>query len=197
MNIPQNIIVGVLAIQGDFEKHIEQLRQLDVANREVRLPRDLEGLSALILPGGESTTIDKLLDRFAMREPLTRFCRTKPVYGTCAGMILLSARIRDNQSDVKPLGAIDIEVIRNGYGRQVFSVGEKLDINLGNGTKQIEASFIRAPKITNLGKGVEVIGRRGEEPVLVRNGNVLTASFHNELGHDTGVLKYFLTHFLG
>jgi 5'-phosphate synthase pdxT subunit len=196
MKTPGNITVGVLAIQGDFARHLEQLSLLGVASREVRLPRDLEGLSALILPGGESTTMDKLLDRFALRQPLTDFCRTKPVYGTCAGMILLSAKIHDNQSGVKPLNVIDIEVVRNGYGRQVFSFGEELNINLGNGNKQIEASFIRAPKITAVGKGVEVIGKRGDDPVLVRSGRVLASAFHNELGTDTSVLKYFLTHFL-
>jgi 5'-phosphate synthase pdxT subunit len=197
VKIPTNITVGVLAIQGDFEKHIEQLRLLGVPSREVRLPRDLEGLDALILPGGESTTMDKLLDLFALREPLTQFCCTKPVYGTCAGLILLCSKISDNQSGVKPLGAINIEVLRNGYGRQVFSFGEKLDINLGNGNKHIEASFIRAPKITAVGKGVEVIGKRGDDPVLVKSGRVLASVFHNELGTDTSVLNYFLTHFLG
>lgn len=197
VKIPQNITVGVLAIQGDYEKHLEQLKALGVASREVRLSRDLEGLSALILPGGESTTMDKMLDRFTMRQPLTEFCRTRPVYGTCAGMILLSARIRDNLSNVKPLSIIDIEVLRNGYGRQVFSFGEKLEISLRNGTKEIEASFIRAPRIVRVGNGVEVIGKRGDDPVLVRSGKVLASSFHNELGSDLSVLKFFLTHFLG
>jgi 5'-phosphate synthase pdxT subunit len=197
VNILPNITVGVLAIQGDYERHVVQLKALGVTSREVRLARDLEGLSALILPGGESTTIDKMLDRFSMRQPLVDFCRTKPVYGTCAGMILLCAKINDNQSSVKPLNAIDIAVLRNGYGRQVFSFGEKLDISLGNGTKLIEASFIRAPKITAVGKDVFVIGRRGDDPVLVRNRNVLAASFHNELGDDTSILRFFLGHFLG
>ncbi len=197
MKIPTNITVGVLAIQGDFEKHLEQLRLLGVQSREVRLPHDLEGLSALILPGGESTTMDKLLDRFALREPLTQFCLSKPVYGTCAGMILLCAKIKDNQSGVKPLGVIDIEVLRNGYGRQVFSFEEKLEIDFGKGNTHIEASFIRAPKITAVGKGVEIIGKRGDDPILVKSGRVLASVFHNELGSDTSVLKYFLTHFLG
>jgi 5'-phosphate synthase pdxT subunit len=94
------------------------------------------------------------------------------------------------------LGIIDIEVLRNGYGRQVFSFGEELEINLGIGTKHIEASFIRAPKVTAVGKGVEVIGKRGADPVLVKSGRVLACAFHNELGSDTSILKYFLTHFL-
>ena len=196
MVIPKNIRVGVLAIQGDFERHLAQLTALGVPSVEVRLPRDLDGLDALIFPGGESTTIDKMIDRFALREPLTQFCHTKPVYGTCAGMILLSRAIHDNQSNVKPLGIIDIEVLRNGYGRQVFSFEQRLDINLGNGTRQIEATFIRAPRIVAVGKGVEVIGRYGQDPVLVRSGKALAGAFHNELGGDTSVLKYFLTHFL-
>ena len=197
MEIPKTIKVGVLAIQGDFERHVVQLESLGVPCIEVRLPVDLDKIDGIILPGGESTTMDIMLDRFNLREPLTAFCRTKPVYGTCAGTILLSRRIQDNLSNVKPLNIIDIEVVRNGYGRQVFSFNERLDVNLGNGTKQVEAAFIRAPKIVSFGSGVEVLARRGDDPVLVRSGKVLACVFHNELGGDTAILRYFLTHYFG
>ncbi|MBI5266042.1 MAG: pyridoxal 5'-phosphate synthase glutaminase subunit PdxT [candidate division Zixibacteria bacterium] len=195
MEIPKNITVGVLAIQGDFERHLAQLDSLGVPHREVRLAADLDRIDGLILPGGESTTMDIMIDRFKLREPLTRFCRTKPVYGTCAGMILLSRLIRDNQSRVKPLNIIDIEVLRNGYGRQLFSSDERLEVNLGNGTKHVEATFIRAPKIVAIGSGVEVLARRGTDPVLVKSGKALASAFHNELGGETAILRHFLTHY--
>ena len=108
MEIRKNIHVGVLAIQGDFERHLSQLESLGVPSVEVRLTTDLERIDGLILPGGESTTMDIMIDRFKLRDPLTEFCRTKPVYGTCAGMILLSRAVRDNLSGVKPLNIIDI-----------------------------------------------------------------------------------------
>src|SRR3990172_8354849 len=144
--------IGVLALQGDYKAHEKQLKMLDVKAVEVRLPKDLEGLDALILPGGESTTMDKLIDRFGLRQPLTDFCKSKPVWGTCAGMIMLSKKIDDNQANVTPLGILDIDVLRNGYGRQLFSFVDKVDVNLGNGTSKLAATFIRAPKITRLGK---------------------------------------------
>ena len=197
MEIPKNIQVGVLAIQGDFERHMAQLESLGVPSVEVRLPIDLERIDGLILPGGESTTLDIMIDRFGLREPLTRFCWTSPVYGTCAGMILLSRAVRDNLSGVKPLNIIDIEVLRNGYGRQLFSFDERLDVNLGNGTRHVEATFIRAPRIVAIGSAIEVLARRGDDPVLVKSGKALASAFHNELGGDTTILRHFLTHYFG
>ncbi len=187
--------IGVLALQGDYEAHEKQLKMLGVKPVEVRLPIDLEGLDALILPGGESTTMDKLIDRFGLRQPLTDFCKSKPVWGTCAGMIMLSKKIEDNQSKVTPLGILDIDVLRNGYGRQVFSFEDKIDVSFGNGTSKLAATFIRAPKITRLGKNVRVLGKFGEDPVLICHNNILASAFHTELSSDTTLLSYFLSKF--
>ena len=195
MTISRNIIVGVLALQGDYEAHKKQLESLAVKAVEVRLAGDLKNLNALIIPGGESTTMDKLIDRFDLRELLVRFCRSKPVFGTCAGMILLSKEIEDNQSGVKPFGLIDIDVLRNGYGRQVFSFEDEISVNLGNGNSRLAATFIRAPKITRIGAGVKVLGEFKNEPVLISQDNVLASSFHAELGQDTSLLSYFLKTF--
>ena len=195
MTLSKNITVGILALQGDYEAHKKQLEYLGVKSAEVRLAGDLKNPDALIIPGGESTTMDKLIDRFDLREPLINFCRSKPVFGTCAGMILLSKKIEDNQSGVKPFGLIDIDVLRNGYGRQVFSFEDEINLNLGNGKSQMAATFIRAPKITRIGSGVKVLGEFKNEPVLISQNNVLASSFHAELGQDTSLLRYFLKTF--
>jgi len=195
MSLSKNITVGVLALQGDYEAHKKQLESLGVKAVEVRLSIDLENPDALIIPGGESTTMDKLIDRFDLRGPLINFCRSKPVFGTCAGMILLSKKIEDNQSGVKPFGLIDIDVLRNGYGRQVFSFEDEINVNLGNGKSQLAATFIRAPKITRVGSSVKVLGEFKNEPVLICQNNVLASSFHAELSQDTSLLSYFLKTF--
>ena len=185
MTLSKNIIVGILALQGDYEAHKKQLQSLAVKAVEVRLESDLKNLDALIIPGGETTTMDKLINRFELRQPLINFCRSKPVFGTCAGLIMLSKKIEDNQSEVEPLGLLDIDVLRNGYGRQVFSFEDEININLGNGKSQMAATFIRAPKITRIGKGVKVLGEFKNEPVLISQNKVLASSFHAELGQDT------------
>ena len=184
--------IGVLALQGDFERHVHQLRLVGAEPIEVRLPRELDRIDALIFPGGESTTMDYIIDRFHLRQPLTDFIAVKPVWGTCAGMILLSTRITDNQSKVTPFGAIDVDVIRNGYGRQVFSFEEPITACLGDDTVTLAATFIRAPRVTRLGASVEVLARYHNDPVLLRQGHVLVSSFHTELDDDTRLLKYFL-----
>ncbi len=195
MSLFGNITVGVLALQGDYEAHKKQLESLAVKAREVRLAGDLKNLDALIIPGGETTTMDKLINRFKLRQPLINFCRSKPVFGTCAGLILLSKKIEDNQSGVEPFGLIDIDVLRNGYGRQIFSFEEDINLNLNNGKSQMAATFIRAPKITRIGRGVKVLGKFKNEPVLISQNKVLASSFHAELGQDTTLLRYFLKTF--
>ncbi|MDD3732851.1 MAG: pyridoxal 5'-phosphate synthase glutaminase subunit PdxT [candidate division Zixibacteria bacterium] len=184
--------VGILTLQGDFEKHQRQVRSLGAVPEAVRLPGDLIGLDALIIPGGESSTMSVLIDRFALRAPLLEFARTHPVYGTCAGMILLARKIEDNISGVEPLALIDIDVRRNGYGRQVFSFETDIEVTLENGTKTVRGFFIRAPKITRVGEGVGVLAEYQARPVLVRQNNILASSFHSELNDDLTVLKYFV-----
>lgn len=185
--------IGILALQGDYEAHSKQLKAVGATPVEVRLPKDLNGLDALILPGGESTTMNKLIDRFGLRQPLVDFCKSKPVWGTCAGMIMLSKKIEDNQSNVTPFGLLDIDVLRNGYGRQVFSFEDEIDVSLGNGTSKLAATFIRAPKVTRIGHDVVVLAKFKNDPVLIRQKNVLASAFHTELGTDTTLLTYFLS----
>ena len=186
------LTVGILALQGDYERHEYQLGLLAVPARRVRLADHLDGLSALIIPGGESTTMSILLDRFALRDPIRRFAEERPVYGTCAGMILMASSIVENQAGVQPLGLMDIDVIRNGYGRQVHSFDTLVSLRLDAAPVEVPASFIRAPRVTRVGEGVEVLGRYGDDPVLVRQGRHLAAAFHAELDEDTRLLEYFL-----
>ncbi len=187
--------VGVLALQGDYEAHQAQLNRLNVRNVLVRQPVDMQSIDSLIIPGGETTTMSILLDRFDMRTPLEAFGRTHPVYGTCAGMIMLSKNIEDNISGVKPLGLMDIDVVRMGYGRQVHSFENGLKATLDKGEVSLTATFIRAPRITRAGDGVTVLATYDNHPVLVRQGNLLAGSFHTELEDDTTVLEYFLNDF--
>ncbi len=187
--------VGVLALQGDYEAHQAQLNRLNVRNVLVRQPVDMQRIDSLIIPGGETTTMSILLDRFEMRTPLEEFGRSHPVYGTCAGMIMLSTKIEDNISGVKPLGLMDIDVVRMGYGRQVHSFENGLKATLDNGEVSLTATFIRAPRITRVGDGVTVLSTYDNHPVLVRQGNLLAGSFHTELEDDTTVLEYFLNDF--
>jgi pyridoxal 5'-phosphate synthase pdxT subunit len=187
--------IGVLALQGDYEAHLAQLESIHVPNRLVRLPGDLAEIDALIIPGGETTTMDILMDRFALREPLVQFGRTHAVYGTCAGMIMLSSAIDDNQSCVKPLGLMDISVLRNGYGRQIYSFENSVEADFGKGPVRLTATFIRAPKVTRTGPGVRVLATYHGDPVLLRENNLLAGAFHTELDEDTTLLEYFLTEF--
>ena len=187
-----HITVGVLALQGDYERHQRQLTMLGAGSRPVKLPDDLDGLQALIVPGGESTTMDLLIDRYQLRQPLVDFAAEHPVYGTCAGMILLSENVADNQASIRPLKLIDIDVARTDYGRQVYSFRRQLELSLDNGKCEISASFIRAPRVTRVGPDVSVLASLDASPVLVERGNILAASFHTELDDDTVLLDYFL-----
>ncbi|MBK7140696.1 MAG: pyridoxal 5'-phosphate synthase glutaminase subunit PdxT [bacterium] len=189
--------IGVLALQGDFEKHANQVISLGAAVRLVKLPDDLNSIDALILPGGESTTMSILMDKHHLRQPLKDFARNHPLYGTCAGMILLANSIQDNQSGVAPLQLMDIDVLRNGYGRQLFSFEEEITAELAGTTEKLRGTFIRAPRIVRCGKDVTVLARYQNDPVLVRQGMLLAGSFHNELGSEATVLRYFLDDFFG
>ncbi|MDH3892763.1 MAG: pyridoxal 5'-phosphate synthase glutaminase subunit PdxT [candidate division Zixibacteria bacterium] len=189
--------IGVLALQGDFERHEHQLTLAGAEAVQVRLPSELEPLDGLIIPGGESTTMSYLIDRFAMRAPLVEFGRKRPVWGTCAGMIMLAAKIEDNQAGLKPFGLLDIDVVRNGYGRQVFSFTDHIEASLNGGCMRLEATFIRAPRITRLGAQIKTLAVYQDTPVLVAQGRILASSFHTELDNDLRLLEYFLTHFVG
>ncbi len=188
----ENKRVGILAIQGDYAAHQRSLDRLGVSNVLVRLEKDLGRLDALIIPGGESTTMDIVMDRFDLREPLIAFGRSKPVFGTCAGMIMLASEIENNISKVTPLGLMDITVDRNGYGRQVHSFETSIEAELGGESCELTATFIRAPRVTRVGPDVQVIVEYKNDPILVRQKKRLAASFHTELDEDTRLLEYFL-----
>lgn len=177
--------------------HEHQLGLLGVSSRRVRLPGDLDGIDGLILPGGESTTMSILMDRFGLFEPIRQFGLAKPIFGTCAGMILLSHSIKQNQSGVKTLDLIDIDVERNGYGRQVYSEEAELSLSLGGKLVMVKTAFIRAPRVLRVGPQVSILGEYSNSAVLVCQGKVLASSFHFELEEDTRLLTYFLEDFVG
>ena len=171
--------IGVLAVQGNFREHAAMLRRLGVDVVEVRKPEQLEGLDGLVIPGGESTTFMRLMRLYALDEAVRRFER--PVFGTCAGMIVL---------DREHLGLVDLLVDRNAYGRQVASF--EADLELDGEERTLRGVFIRAPRVRDVGAGVEVLAEHDGEPVLVRDGRFLVASFHPELTDDTRVHERFL-----
>jgi len=177
--------IGVLALQGDFDAHRRRLEELGAKVVLVKKPEDLDRIDGLIIPGGESSTLLKLLGDAGF-EKLKRFVETKPAFGTCAGAILLAAKVENPPQ--ASLGALDITVRRNAYGRQ-------LDSSIREGKFQDQATemvFIRAPKIERIGEGVEVIATEGHDPVLVRQGKTLAATFHPELSDDPRIHQYFL-----
>ena len=183
--------VGVLAIQGDFAEHIAVLGKLGVKAREVRLPEQLASLDALIIPGGESTTISRLMTIYNLREPLEQMAvEGRAIWGTCAGMIMLAREI--TEQDPTPLGIMDIGVQRNAFGRQVDSFEQPLDVN-ALGPDPFHAIFIRAPVIIRVGKCVEVLSALDEDrPVAVQQGRLMATSFHPELTNDYRFHSYFL-----
>jgi pyridoxal 5'-phosphate synthase pdxT subunit len=184
--------VGVVALQGAFRRHAEVLEELGVTAVEVRTPDDLRDVDAVVLPGGESTTMTALLDSAGLREPLSdRIGGGLPALGTCAGMILLASEVLDGRPDQVPLGAIDLSVRRNAFGRQRESFEAELDVaDLPGGP--LPAIFIRAPLVTRVGPGVEVLAEVDDGPVLCRSGTVTVASFHPELGEDRRLHERFL-----
>ena len=183
--------VGVLAIQGDFLEHRLMIEELGVDAPEVRLGKDLSGLDGLVIPGGESTTIVQLLDIFDMRNTVVGLVRDgMPVWGTCAGMIVLADRLTDHRPE--PLHLMDIEVSRNAFGSQVDSFEADLDVD-GLGGAPFRGIFIRAPVVTTVGQGVEVLARLSDgRPVAVREKDMLATAFHPELTGDSRVHNLFL-----
>jgi pyridoxal 5'-phosphate synthase pdxT subunit len=183
--------IGVLALQGDFREHREVLERLGAAVPEVRLPKDLEGLDGLIIPGGESTTIVRLMRTSYLLEPLRKLaCDGFPIWGTCAGMILLAKRV--DETGIPALDAMDIAVRRNAFGRQVDSFEADLHVSV-LGDSLYRAVFIRAPIIEDVGPAVEVLARLPDGvPVAARQGHLLATAFHPELTSDDRFHRYFL-----
>jgi 5'-phosphate synthase pdxT subunit len=174
------VTVGVLALQGGFDAHAKALRELGAEVREVRTPSDLDGLDALVIPGGESTTIGLGVEREGLEEPLTDFVNSgRPVLGTCAGMIML---------DREHLGLLDISVRRNAFGRQLASFEAELDFD----GEPLHAVFIRAPWVEDAGDGVEVLAEVDGHPVAVRQGNILAVAFHPELTDERRLHRWLV-----
>lgn len=180
--------IGVLAIQGDFASHAAALTESGAEPVEVRAPEQLAALDGLILPGGESTTILRFLDRLNFFETMRWFCQTHPVFGTCAGAILLAREVINPAQ--RSLGVLDATVERNAYGRQIDSAIVTAETELPGGP--LEMVFIRAPKILSPGPDVQVLARRDDAPVLVRQGALLAATFHPELSGDRRVHRLFV-----
>ena len=182
--------IGVLALQGDVREHIETLTKLACETVEVRKSADLKDLSGLILPGGESTTISKLMDIFLLREPILEFVKSgKAIFGTCAGMITLANEVLDSASGQRSLGVMDISVRRNAFGSQLDSFEEVIDFDGAN----INVAFIRAPIVERVGEEVKVLSTLSDGRVVaVRQQNMLATSFHPEITGETLVHEYFL-----
>ncbi|EFB42024.1 MULTISPECIES: pyridoxal 5'-phosphate synthase glutaminase subunit PdxT [Parachlamydia] len=182
-------VIGVLALQGAFAKHMEMLHALSIQAKEVRTPQDLQECDGLIIPGGESTTISKQMRYIHLEEPIREFAKKKPLFGTCAGLILMASEV--DIGEITPFHLLDISVQRNAYGRQIESFEAEVDIFLGRPKQTFPAIFIRAPLIKSCGKQVEILSSFNHTPILVQQGRHLGATFHPELSHQTMIHRYF------
>ena len=183
--------IGVLALQGAFARHVERLRAIGATAVEVRTPEHLTAVDALVMPGGESTTMSNLLGSTALFDPIAeRIEGGMPVFGTCAGMILLADKILDGRDDQRHFGVLDVTVRRNGYGRQIHSF--EADLELAD-RPPFHGVFIRAPRVEAVGPDVEVLASFDGDPVLVRQGGLLAACFHPELTDDVRLHELFLS----
>ncbi len=184
-----NLNIGVLALQGDFREHINILKKLKLIPVEIRTKEELDSVEGLIIPGGESTTMGKLLKKYKLaREIKRRYKEGMPIYGTCAGAILLAKEIIDSQQ--LKLDLIDISISRNAYGRQIDSF--EAEIKVPDSKKPFNAVFIRAPKITEIRDCVKILSKHKKLPVLIRTDDILISTFHPELTDDTRIHKYFM-----
>ena len=186
-----DVRIAILALQGAFRAHADRLRHLGAETREARLPRDLAGVDGLVMPGGESTTMSNLLASSGLFDEIkARISDGLPVFGTCAGMILLATEVLDGRPDQRSFGALDATVRRNGYGRQVDSFETDLDVD--GLAAPFHGVFIRAPRVESIGPAVEVLATHDDDPVLVRQGRVMAAAFHPELTPDGRLHARFL-----
>jgi len=192
-----NIHVGVLALQGAFQKHIELLQASGVSASSIRRSDELENCSALIIPGGESTTISLLIQKYDLYQPIKSFAEKHPVMGVCAGMIMMATEVDDDR--VTPLGLMPFKAKRNFYGRQVhsFTTGIDLDFENENGSSRNErpfpAIFIRAPGVEILSEDVQVLARKDDEPIILKQNQHMALSFHPELTDDSRIHDYWLS----
>jgi 5'-phosphate synthase pdxT subunit len=194
MRVSERNPVGILTLQGDFEKHRQALAELNFPAKEVRTVEDLDPCSALIMPGGESTTIRKMMAAEGLDAAIKEFAKSRPIMGTCAGMILLASKVED--STVEPLKLIDITVRRNAYGRQIHSFVEFGRVPMWDDNPKLEMVFIRAPQMVACGPTVLPLATLGEEVVMARSEKILVLAFHPELTADRRVHKFFVEEFI-
>ena len=194
MRVSERNPVGVLALQGDFEKHRQALAEIDLPAKEVRTPQDLNCCAALIMPGGESTTMRKLLAAEGLDTAVKKFAESRPIMGTCAGMILLSTKVED--STVEPLELIDLTARRNAYGRQIHSFVDTGRVPMWEDNPKLEMVFIRAPQMVSYGPAVIPLATLGDEVVMARSEKILVLAFHPELTADRRVHQFFVEEFI-
>jgi len=180
--------IGVLALQGNYEMHNQLLERIGVEPVCIRYPHELDVVEGLVIPGGESTTISKLMKRIGFFEPLKSFANDYPIIGTCAGLILMSKIVID--TDIEPLGLLDVQIERNGYGRQINSNTTDIEFELNCINYTLPASFIRAPKVVSYGKSIKVLAMSDETPIIVRNDKHMGISFHPELDNIAILHEY-------
>ena len=184
--------IGVLSLQGDYESHITILKSLNIECLKVKYKKQFKDIDALIMPGGESTAISNLINKEKLYKTIMKFLETKPVYGACAGLILLSNDINDdiNKKKVRLFKILDIKVNRNGWGRQIDSFAD--DITIKSFKDKYNAIFIRAPKIIYCNKSIEVLSKYSNTPVMIRKDHILGTTFHPELTNDIRIHQYFV-----
>ena len=187
------MVVGILGIQGGFSKHKEMVDSMGYETKIVRTPEELKKTNALIIPGGESTTFLNLFNKLHLSESIKEYSKKYPIMGTCAGLIVLSKKVDDLQTDT--LGLIDLEVSRNAYGRQKESFIDKIDVSLNSKPVNIDAVFIRAPRVVNYGPECQVLAKYKNDSIMLRNESILVCSFHPELTGNNIIHKYFLENF--
>jgi len=188
--------VGLLTLQGDYDKHRRAFAALDRPTLDVRRPAELDRVSSLVIPGGESTTLTRLMDLGGLRDPLLAFAATRPVMGTCAGLIMMSSGLEQEPREaygVVPLGLLDCTILRNGYGRQIDSFTAPVSLaDLDGSSKDFAAVFIRAPRIETVGPAAQTVVLHDGEPVAVKQRNLLGMTFHPELTADLRIHRAFL-----
>ena len=186
-----NTCVGVLALQGAYQKHVECLTRLNVKSRLIRKPCELDQCSGLIIPGGESTTMSLLINDSGMFEPLRDFAQDKPVMGVCAGLILMATEVNDKR--ISPLGLIPFRALRNYYGRQAHSFTAEIMLNFDDSHSAFHAHFIRAPGIGKLSTQTEILASYNNEVIMISSGKHIALSFHPEISHDNRIYDYWLS----
>ena len=194
MRVSERNPIGVIALQGDFEKHHQALAEIGLPAREVRTVEDLNPCAALIMPGGESTTIRKLLAAEGLDSAIRKFAESRAIMGTCAGMILLASKVQD--ATVEPLKLIDITVRRNAYGRQIHSFVDLGRVPMWEDNPKLEMVFIRAPQMVSYGPTIIPLATLGEEVVMARSERILVLAFHPELTADRRVHQFFVEEFI-